>query len=191
MCQSSYPQISSRDADQWIEKGAKYTSLDFRVDVPQGLPDGYSSFNISLNGIEGINIIRNFGVEIGAGLVMNSFYTESTIESHSKYSNSLEEWFSWTTGEEATSSTSFAFQIMPGIRYTTNNVILRGSMVFAKSFASANTYSTCGNISIGYIILKKQSFVLHPSVGYIFGVGKNKGYGSFQIKIGIEGLSIL
>lgn len=64
-------------------------------------------------------------------------------------------------------------------------------MVFAKAFnASVNTYSTCANISIGYHILKKQSFVLYPSVGYSFGFGQYKNYGSFQIKIGIEGLTI-
>lgn len=186
-CQEVYAQDSS--SYSWTEKGAKYFSLELGVDLPQGMPEGYSSSNFTLNGYQGINFIKNLGVELGVGLLMNSTHIESTLENHSRYSNSLGEWFYWTTGEEASNSTSFAYQLLPGIRYTTNGIVFKGSMVFSKLIKSdANTYSTCGNISVGYDILKIGNAALHPSIGYLFGIGKFKDYGSLQFRISLEGL---
>jgi hypothetical protein len=81
--QSVYSQMSKNY--RWTEKGARYTSFDIGFDLPQGLSDGYSSYDLSLNGYEGINIIKNLGIETGVGLAMNSLHTESTLESSSYY----------------------------------------------------------------------------------------------------------
>ncbi|MDP4277966.1 MAG: hypothetical protein Q8914_10100, partial [Bacteroidota bacterium] len=111
------------------------------------------------------------------------------LKNHSEYIKTTKEWFRWTTGEEASSNTSFAFQLMPGIRYSINDINLKASMGFAKALKGGfNQISSSGNISIGYSILHKQNFVLYPSIGYIFGIGeKYKDYGAVQFKIGIEG----
>ncbi|MDP4278537.1 MAG: hypothetical protein Q8914_13000, partial [Bacteroidota bacterium] len=121
--QKIYSQISSNYL--WTEKGQKYTSVELVFDIPQGLSEGYSSYDLSLNGSKGINIINNLGIEMGVGLIMNSLHTESTLKNHSEYIKTTKEWFRWTTGEEASSNTSFAFQLMPGIRYSINDINLK------------------------------------------------------------------